>query len=295
MSSHLAPSSRQHYKNTWVRYKSFCASLSIDHCCPNPAEFVLFISQLFSEDVSPATITSMMSHVSYWLQMKGYSVQVLDDFLVKKALSGLRKLNPTEDIRLPITYPILEKLLSVIPQVLECCYSRSLFASIFTLSFFALCRLSEVAGQRPRLHLEDISFPDSKLHSPMTVCFRLYKHNTGGRPSVLEVSCQCGENKHVCPGKLMKAFLQVRVPSSKKSAVFLTRDGTPISEAFFRSTLKTCCLILGLGPQYTSHSFRIGGASWAASKGYSSEQIKKMGRWKSDAYKKYIRNTTFIV
>jgi hypothetical protein len=38
-----------------------------------------------------------------------------------------------------------------------------------------------------------------------------------------------------------------------------------------------------------SHSFRIGGATNAMYKGIPYESIKSMGRWKSEAAKKYIR------
>ena len=39
----------------------------------------------------------------------------------------------------------------------------------------------------------------------------------------------------------------------------------------------------------TSHSFRIGAASWAVAHGHSIEQVKQMGRWRSDAVLKYVR------
>ena len=44
-----------------------------------------------------------------------------------------------------------------------------------------------------------------------------------------------------------------------------------------------------------SHSFRIGGATNAICKGVSYDKIKEMGRWKSDAAKRYIRIPTIEV
>ncbi len=37
------------------------------------------------------------------------------------------------------------------------------------------------------------------------------------------------------------------------------------------------------------HSFRIGAATFAAERGFSDAQIRSMGRWQSDAFRKYIR------
>ena len=41
--------------------------------------------------------------------------------------------------------------------------------------------------------------------------------------------------------------------------------------------------------KYKGHSFRIGAATFAASCGFSDAQIRAMGRWKSDVFRKYIR------
>ena len=40
---------------------------------------------------------------------------------------------------------------------------------------------------------------------------------------------------------------------------------------------------------YNTHSFRIGRASDMATEGYSENQIAMVGRWNSDAYKRYIK------
>ncbi|KAJ3233174.1 hypothetical protein HDU78_006634, partial [Chytriomyces hyalinus] len=39
---------------------------------------------------------------------------------------------------------------------------------------------------------------------------------------------------------------------------------------------------------YTSHSFRIGGATAAANLGYTEYEIQVLGRWHSDAYMTYL-------
>ena len=41
--------------------------------------------------------------------------------------------------------------------------------------------------------------------------------------------------------------------------------------------------------RYKSHSFRISAASFAAERGMSDAQIRALGRWKSNAFLKYIR------
>jgi hypothetical protein len=72
-----------------------------------------------------------------------------------------------------------------------------------------------------------------------------------------------------------------------------------------KSTLQTkCYLELPKAPvlvtwcnkdirNYKGHSFRIGSVSHASSTGVSDEHIQLMGRWNSNAFKKYIRIEMF--
>ena len=41
--------------------------------------------------------------------------------------------------------------------------------------------------------------------------------------------------------------------------------------------------------QYKCHSFRIGAATTAATRGFTDAQIQTMGRWRSAAFRRYIR------
>jgi hypothetical protein len=57
------------------------------------------------------------------------------------------------------------------------------------------------------------------------------------------------------------------------------------------SVLIKALKVLGIDASgYKSHSFRIGAASLAAAQHISNEEIMKLGRWKSNAFKSYIRS-----
>ena len=67
-------------------------------------------------------------------------------------------------------------------------------------------------------------------------------------------------------------------------------DNAPITRSFLNSQLQLSLKFSGLNlKNYKSHSFRIGAATTAWAKGFSEEQIQQMGRWNSEAFKKYIR------
>ena len=67
-------------------------------------------------------------------------------------------------------------------------------------------------------------------------------------------------------------------------------DGKAISRTFFIAQLNAALKFNNLDSSlYKGHSFRIGAASWAAAKGFSDSQIRLLGRWKSNAFLRYIR------
>ena len=82
----------------------------------------------------------------------------------------------------------------------------------------------------------------------------------------------------VCPVQAIAAYLVVR--GSQPRALFIERDGTPLTRRLFSKALKEIFDEL--------HSFRIGAATTANQAGMSDINIKTLGRWKSNAYQSYI-------
>jgi hypothetical protein len=73
-------------------------------------------------------------------------------------------------------------------------------------------------------------------------------------------------------------------------------DGKPLTRYQFAAIFKKSLSVQGLyNSHFKSHSFRISAASVAAKNGLNEEAIKAAGRWKSSAYKGYIRNSTIVL
>ena len=63
-----------------------------------------------------------------------------------------------------------------------------------------------------------------------------------------------------------------------------------MSVASVRETVRKCARAIGRdGSLYGAHSLRIGGATALAFLSADEQAIKDIGRWKSDAYLRYIR------
>jgi integrase len=89
-------------------------------------------------------------------------------------------------------------------------------------------------------------------------------------------------------------YLFEKYPLPTFSPLFtLSRDPTTAADSAFTRTkvisrLRAILLELGVSGNYSGHSFRRGAATWARSIGIPDVDLQLLGRWKSDAYKRYI-------
>ena len=114
--------------------------------------------------------------------------------------------------------------------------------------------------------------------------FLTFKHSYNQPPFYLVISPQ----STFCPVKILLQFLSARGDS--QGALFIQDDGSPASRSWFGAQLSSAIKLCSLNPSvYKGHSFRIGAAYHAAERGMSDAQIRILGRWKSNAFLKYIR------
>ena len=114
-----------------------------------------------------------------------------------------------------------------------------------------------------------------------------FKHNPSRQP--FEILIERDETSPFCPVKALVDYCRLR--GSQPGPLFCHQNIAPVTVNQFNSELSRCLKFCGLDTsRYKGHSFRIGAASHAADKGFSDAQIRTLGRWKSDAFKLYIRS-----
>lgn len=93
-----------------------------------------------------------------------------------------------------------------------------------------------------------------------------------------------------CPVATVKRFLGLRPATPGYLLIHL--DGVPLTKFQFEKILTGCLSRAGLlvaGKRFSSHSFRIGAATSAFLAGLDPDKVKRIGRWDSPCYKRYIR------
>ncbi|MCP3933708.1 MAG: tyrosine-type recombinase/integrase [Bacteroidetes bacterium] len=76
---------------------------------------------------------------------------------------------------------------------------------------------------------------------------------------------------------------------TQKGFLFCQADGCPVTYHWYKKHFRQLVLAAKLDPELSTHSARIGAATFAAASGISEENIKRMGRWASSAVRKYIK------
>lgn len=214
-----------------------------------------------------------------------------DNFIVRKILEGCRRSRRQSDSRAPITLPILTKIVHALPHVCFSDYETKLFTAAYLLAYYGMLRVSEVVftsqeqADKP-LRLSDLVVEPGG--QAIQVCIRFSKTNQWGAPTILRIPTYNGSYKSVCCVGALTQFLSIR--PTYQGFLFCHADKSPLTQSQFSGVLSKAICYLGLpGGIYKSHSFRIGRATSLALQGMPSEAIQKMGRWQSNAYKKYIR------
>lgn len=78
--------------------------------------------------------------------------------------------------------------------------------------------------------------------------------------------------------------------------LFCHFNGEPLMRYQFSAILIKTLNFAGVGGgNYKAHSFRIGAATALSMAGYSDDKVKEVGRWKSTAFKSYVRPHSVFV
>ncbi len=171
-------------------------------------------------------------------------------------------------------------MIAAIPQVTSSYYMCVTFQAMLALSFYAFLRPGEVTSSDNNLQLEDIVF---NVSQGVHINFARFKHHVGD-PELLRVP---PTGHQWCPVRLLNSFLRLR--GSNPGPLFCHSNLKPITYSQYNRIFGLLKSRLGLKGKITPHCARIGAATQAAIMGIPEEMIKRMGRWHSLSFQKYLR------
>ena len=259
----LSPISQKAYRLSLRGFKQYLSQFH-DTQCVVPASVpavIGFVAYLFEQGMSPSTISSKLSALSYVHKLKGFP-DPTNAFVVKKMVTGSYKLRSKPDSRLPVTPALLTKLVRSLRFSAKSQFVYRLLKAMFLLSFFAFLRIGELTVRSLVSPSPVLQYHDMTVHPKgyLLLSMSHFKHNSTKRTVTLSISPQ---SHALCPVKAMLSYFRVR--GSGSGPLFAWPDGSPITRGYFNKQLHQTVKLSGLNHKfYKDHSFRIGAATWAA-------------------------------
>ena len=193
--------------------------------------------------------------------------------------------------RLPITMDILQRLREAWLAQPTQTEGIMLWAAA-CVGFFGFFRTEEFTvpsaeAYNPATHLSLSDIALDSHTSPTMARLRIKQSKTDPFRQGVEVFLgQSGTM--VCPVRALIAYIGVRPPNP--GPLLMLPTGVPLNRAYLVTNLQAALRQAGLDASaYNGHSFRIGAATTAAQQGLEDSLIQTLGRWRSDAYKLYIK------
>ena len=191
-----------------------CRSCSKNLFLPvSPHDLALFIAFSAKSKYSTSTVFTYLSAISY-VHRLGSFPDPTQCSTVKLALQGYSKLNPSvADPRLPITLPLLERIVHDFSSTVSGDYHRKLMKAMCNMAFFAALQVGEItlrSGQSSRnvIQLNQLFFLKSTNGDTCAIklTMRFFKHSNPTQP----VDILLHKAQPICPVTTVAEYLSVR-------------------------------------------------------------------------------------
>ena len=282
-------STAKNYISIWRHFNAFLIRLDYkpkfwEHCVS------LFCAYLIdAHHIQSSTLHLYISAIKHTLKLDGYKWKeecVWLDTLVKSC----KIVNDCQRTRLPIQFGMLELLMFELRRMMDTQpYLEMLYTAMFCLAYYGLMRVSEISKGKHNVHARNIHIAQNKEK----ILILLYSSKTkSSEPQQIKISGTeaSGKNhKFFCPFKALQTYINVRGHLLQEDEPFFVYSNrAPVPAANLRKVLRSLIQNLNLDPLlYNFQSLRIGRATDLMKFGYTVEQIKCMGRWRSSAVFKY--------
>ena len=212
----ISTSSLYTYQRPWLLFKQFLSEQLGRSNLSLPVsvhDLALFIAYLAKSKYSASTVFTYISSIGY-VHRLGSFPDPTQSPTVKLALKGYSKLNPSvADSRLPITLPLLERIVIAFSSTVSGDYHRKLMKAMCAIAFFAALRVGEItfrSGQSSKnvIQLNQISFLASTNGetSAIKLTMRFFKHSNPTQP----VDILLHKSQPICPVTTIAEYLSVR-------------------------------------------------------------------------------------
>ena len=292
-------STARNYLSIWRHLNKFLINLDYKENLTWEEKTALFGAYLVDRGVQSSTLKSYFSAIKHILKQDGYEWND-KKALLSSLVKGCRIENDRLKVRLPIQKGLFEMLLFEVDRLYSVQkpqpYLKAMYKALFCLAYYGMMRVGELTEGEHTLKVGNISIGNKD--KILVVLYSSKTHGKESSPQRIKIASVPLLNnkkdlKFFCPFRTVIKFIEIRRETYEldEEQLFVFKDMSPVKHYHVRSLLRVLLDRIGLdGSLYDVHSFRIGRTSDLEKFGYSIDQIKSMGRWRSNAVYRYLKN-----
>ena len=256
---------------------------------PHLNDLVSYVADLSLRGISAATVRMYLSGIGYKCKIMN-TADVTQNFIVNKMVEGIKRLHSRSDARAPITLDILQRIIKILPVICKSSYETELFTAAYITAYFGFLRVGEIVvssnasvGSGHYLRMKDVTLN----HNEEKVMLKLSHSKTDQYANGVVIVLSKGSSK-LCPYTSLHNYMKIR--PHVNGPFFCHFGGNPLTRYQFSAVLSKAIAAISENTKlFKSHSFRIGASTSASMLGLTEDEIKILGRWKSQVVRDYIR------
>ena len=286
-----APSTNATYARRQRQFVAFCEREKIPLFPICELTLLKYVGELDSVGVKSGTVSGHLSALRHFSLINGLGDPLVGCERLGMVKRGIARESAPAELRAAV---VSHHILAFLDHLDLTSFDDAMFFAMCCCGFFGFMRFSELTypdkggfiGEEC-LTVGDITWLPNRFD------LFLKRSKTDRRNDGVIINFGLNDTP-VCPYKALKHYLNLRdglLPpfNPASSPLFVELTGLPVRKAWFAQRLADLAVLVGIEGKVTPHSLRIGAATAAWRAGFSDSQIQAMGRWKSQAFLKYLR------
>ena len=296
--SQLRKSTKRNYQQVWRQLNKF--AIKLDQLPSSWEEHMaLFIAHLIDQGGQSSTIKSYVSAIKSMVALIDYQWDK-EKIMLSSLTRACRLINDRVTTRLPIQCRLLDQILFEVGRIFDVNnqpYLNCLYKALFAIGYYGLLWVGELTESEHAVRARNVHIADNK-NKMMFILYSSKTHHKGNHPQKIKIVANKHEKsghytkRHFCPFTLANQYIEMRGKKfySQNEQFFIFWDHSPVKPTHANKILKLAIHQLGLNETlYSFHGLRIGRTSDLVKYGYSIEEVRHMGRWKSNVIYNYVR------
>ena len=274
------------------KFSQFLTAYGASFSLPVPPYFIaMYISYLGALNTPTCSIRTNINALAWHHRINGFPdpTQLLP---IKRQIAGNDLFQKSRDALHPLDRALLHTICDLISSTLPDLFMQKLLKSVLLLMYHACMRVGEAVhsgSSEHSLKRENVSVT-SDCPPSLLITLNSFKHSKAPKTFRLLPL----PSPPYCPVNALVEYLKARPDIN--GVLYVDALGKPIKRTLIADTIKKYVALAGYDPNnFNTHSIRVGRTSDLAKQGVPLAIIKETGRWRSEAYTKYIRFPSFTL